>query len=260
MPPAAETPFFLTRPDGRVLRGLFRPGPGALVAFLPGFRSVHTGQKATAVAAWAASHGHACLRFDYLGHGASDGDFLDFRVSEAVTDAAAALSAARAPGQPVVLVGSSMGGWIALILAVRGLIDPAGMVLVAPAVEFVSRRLSDMPVEVQARMAREGYVDLPDPYAPGTTYRISREFFTDAVALEAGQRPMATGCPVRILHGTDDADVPVAASRVLVRQIPGAELTEVPGGDHRLSDHMGLLTEVLEALVPAGSAPGGASP
>lgn len=254
MPPASERPFALTRPDGRVLRGRLAPGAGALVAFLSGFRSVHTGQKATAVAEWAAARGHACLRFDYLGHGASDGVLGDFLISEAVQDAAAALAATQAPGQPVVLVGSSMGGWIALLLAVRGLADPAGMVLIAPAVDFVSRRLSDLPLGLQERLAREGHVDLADPYAPGGTYRVTRKFFADALTLEAGDRPMAVRCPVRILHGADDAEVPVALARVLVRRLPDAVLTEVPGGDHRLSDHLGLLTGALEALVPA--APG----
>lgn len=263
MPPATDTAFTLTRPDGRVLRGRFRPGAGSLIAFLSGFRSIHTGAKATAVADWAASRGHACLRFDYLGHGASDGDFADFRISEAVRDSAAALSATRAPDQPVVLVGSSMGGWIALLLAARGLTAPAGMVLVAPAVDFVSRRLSDMPVEVQERLAREGYVDVADTYAPepGATYRIPREFFTDAMTLETGDRPMPVTCPVRILHGTDDTEVPVATSRVLVRQLPDARLTEIPGGDHRLSDHLDLLTDALETVVPATpAAPRPASP
>jgi pimeloyl-ACP methyl ester carboxylesterase len=261
MPRRAETPFALTRPDGRVLRGRFRAGPGALVAFLSGFRSVHTGQKATSVAEWAATRGHACLRFDYLGHGASDGAFADFLISEAVRDAAAAVSAARAPGQPVVLVGSSMGGWIALLMVARGLVEPAGMVLVAPAVDFVSRRLSDMPLQVQERLAREGIVDVPDAYAPGRTYPVTRAFLADALALEPGGRPMAVPCPVRILHGTLDADVPVATSRVLVRQLPDAVLTEVPGGDHRLSDHLDLVTRALEGLVSAAPDPGaGLSP
>jgi len=254
MPPPAETAFSLTRPDGHVLRGRFLKGTGALVAFLSGFRSVHTGQKAAAVADWAASNGHACLRFDYLGHGESDGDFSAFRISEAVRDAAAALSAARAPGQPMVLVGSSMGGWIALLMAVRRLAEPAGMVLIAPAVDFVSRRLSDMPVEMQERLARDGAVAVADPYAPGERYTITRDFLADALALEPGNAPMPVPCPVHILHGTDDADVPVATSRVLVRQLPDAHLTEIPGGDHRLSDHLDLMTKTLEAVVPG--APG----
>lgn len=246
---ADETPFALTRPDARVLRGRFLPGGGALIVFLPGFRSVHGGVKAGAVADWARAHDHACLRFDYLGHGDSDGPFEDFRVSEAVRDTAAAVAACRDGAQAVVLVGSSMGGWIALLAAHRRLLDPAGMVLIAPAVDFVSRNLSDMPLPMQERLAREGAVRVADAYAPGETYPISRDFLADALALEPGAGPMDVRCPVRILHGTADPEVPVGTSRVLVRHLKDAELTEIEGGDHRLSDHLGAVTGALAELL-----------
>jgi pimeloyl-ACP methyl ester carboxylesterase len=245
-----EAPFHHVRPDGHVLRGRLRPGGGALVVFLPGFRSVHAGAKAEAVAAWAGRHGHACLRFDWLGHGDSDGDFAAFRVSEAVRDAAEAIAAARRPGQPLVLVGSSMGAWIALVLVQRGLADPAAMVLAAPAVDFVSRRLGELPEAMRAHLEAHGGVQVPDAYAPGESYEISRAFLDDALALEPGDRPLAVACPVWILHGTDDEAVPVETARRLARLLPDARLTEIPGGDHRLTGHMDTLLDALDGLAP----------
>lgn len=248
MTPPPELPFAHTRPDGASLRGRLQPGDGALVAFLPGFRSVHTGEKAAAVAGWARARGHACLRFDWLGHGASDGPFAAFRVSEAVSDATAALGAVRGAGQPLLLVGSSMGAWIALLLAARGLADPAGMVLVAPAVDFVSRRLAEMPGHMRESLQAHGVVHVPDAYAPGATYPISRAFLDDALALEPGDAPLSVPCPVHILHGTEDEAVPVATARRLARLLPDATLTEIAGGDHRLTGHVPAILAALEGV------------
>jgi len=247
-PPPPEIPFAHTRPDGAALRGRLLPGDGALVAFFPGFRSAHTGEKAAAVAGWARSKGHACLRFDWLGHGTSDGPFAAFRVSEAVGDAAAALGTVRRPGQPLLLVGSSMGAWIALLLAARGLADPAGMVLVAPAVDFVSRRLAELPGPLREALQAHGVVHVPDAYNPGGTYPISRDFLDDALALEPGDALLPVPCPVRILHGTADEAVPVATARRLARLLPDATLTEIEGGDHRLNGHIGAILAALEEL------------
>lgn len=247
-PPPSDLPFAHTRPDGASLRGRLQPGRGALVAFLPGFRSVHTGEKAAAVAGWARSKGHACLRFDWLGHGESDGPFAAFRVSEAVADAAAALGAVRAPGQPLLLVGSSMGAWIALLLAAKGLADPAGMLLIAPAVDFVSRRLAELPDGMRETLQAHGVVHVPDAYAPGESYPVSRAFLDDALALEPGDKPLPVACPVRILHGTDDEAVPVATARRLARLLPDATLTEIDGGDHRLTGHLGRILAALDGL------------
>jgi pimeloyl-ACP methyl ester carboxylesterase len=247
-PPPPEVPFAHTRPDGAALRGRLLPGDGALVAFFPGFRSVHTGEKAAAVAGWARSRGHACLRFDWLGHGESDGPFDAFRVSEAVADAAAALGTVQRPGQPLLLVGSSMGAWIALLLAVKGLADPAGMVLVAPAVDFVSRRLAELPGPMREALYAHGVVHVPDAYAPGSTYPVTRDFLDDALALEPGDAPLPVPCPVRILHGTADEAVPVETARRLARLLPDATLTEIEDADHRLTGHVGAILAELAAL------------
>lgn len=249
---AAERPFQHTRTDGVVLRGRYLPGAGALLVFLSGFRSVHTGQKATAVAALAAARGHGCLRFDYLGHGVSDGGFEGFRVSEAVTDAAACIRRVHRPGQRLVLVGSSMGGWIALELARRGAVAADGLLLIAPALDFVSRRLAAMPADMRADLVRDGRVRVPNAYTPDTSYPITRAFLDDALALEPGDRALTVPCPVRIVHGDADDNVPIATSRRLARRVAGATLVEIAGGDHRLSDHLPTLLAELERLLDVG--------
>jgi pimeloyl-ACP methyl ester carboxylesterase len=246
--PPPETPFAHARPDGALLRGRFLAGNGALTVFLPGFRSVCTGEKAEAVAAWARKNGHACLRLDYLGHGESDGPFERFRVSEAIEDVAAALARVRRPGQALLLAGSSMGAWIAVTAAARGRIEPAGMVLIAPAIDFVSRRLAEMDPDLRARLAATGSVEVADAWPPFSRYRVTSDFLDDALALEPGDAPLPVPCPVRILHGTEDESVPVETARRLARLLPDAKLTEIPGGDHRLNTHIGEILGALEEI------------
>ena len=243
--PFTEIPFHHTRRDGQVLRGRWLSGSGPLLVFLSGFRSVHVGEKATAVAAYARQHDAACLRFDYLGHGVSDGAFDQFRISEAIVDSAHCIHKVRKPGQPLYLIGSSMGGLIALALAQRQQIAPDGLTLVAPAVDFVSRRVAAMPAEAKATLATRGAVQVPDHYAPGSHYTITQAFLDDALALEPGRGPIPVDCPVRIIHGSADESVPITTSRRLVTQLPNATLCEVADGDHRLSDHLSLLLSEL---------------
>lgn len=242
--------FTYTRPDGAILRGRFASGDGALVVFLPGFRSVCTGEKAEAVAAWARSRGHACLRLDYLGHGDSDGPFEHFRVSEAVADVAAAVARVQRPAQGLILAGSSMGAWIAVTAAARGKVRPDGMVLIAPAIDFVSRRLAEMAPEMRAQLAATGSVEVADAWPPHARYRVTMPFLDDALALEPDDSPLDVPCPVRILHGTDDESVPVETARRLAGLLPDATLTEITGGDHRLTGHIPAILKALELLLP----------
>ncbi|OIO61385.1 MAG: hypothetical protein COX57_02335 [Alphaproteobacteria bacterium CG_4_10_14_0_2_um_filter_63_37] len=142
--PDLECPFEFPTPEGRSLRGLLIPPPTSnapLLVFLSGFRSVHSGYKASAIAAWAAQNGCGCLRFDHLGHGISDGPFEAFRIGRGIEEAAAAIASVLQPGQALVLVGSSMGGWMGLEIARRRLLPVAGLLLIAPATEFIARRL-----------------------------------------------------------------------------------------------------------------------
>ncbi|MFQ5508526.1 MAG: alpha/beta hydrolase [Leptospirillia bacterium] len=251
----SDTEFHYLRRDGRLLRGRLLPGADTLIVFLPGFRSVCTGEKATAISNFAAERGHACLRFDYLGHGESDGEFADFRISEAMHDTAACIDKAKKREQRLILVGSSMGGWIGLELVRHGHTSADGMLLIAPALEFVTRRFARLPTEHIEAFRRDGHVDLPDTYAPGETYRISNEFLVDAALCQPQPGPTPLPCPVTIIHGTDDESVPVALSRELATRIPGCRLVEVPGGDHRLSGHLPLILKETAALAARRAAP-----
>jgi pimeloyl-ACP methyl ester carboxylesterase len=249
MKPTAERPFIHQRKDGHALRGRYLPGGGDLLVFLSGFRSVHTGLKAEAFSALARRHGYSCLRFDYLGHGSSDGPFEAFRLSEAVTDAGDCIRQVLRPGQRLHLVGSSMGGWIALELARRGTTPPETMMLIAPAVDFVSRRLALMTQASRDALARDGFVTMVDEYVPGTDYRILQDFLDDALALEPGDSPLTVPCPVRIIHGDADDNVPITTSERLLRQLPSATLLPIAGGDHRLSEHLDLLVSECTTLL-----------
>ncbi|MDH4229905.1 MAG: lysophospholipase [Nitrospirota bacterium] len=248
-----EVDFSLRRDDGLTLRGRFLPGGGMLIVFMSGFRSVHYGDKARAIAAWAAENGHACLRYDHIGHGDSDGDFEDYRVSRGMADNAAAIQAVRGAGQPLLVVGSSMGGWMALESARTGLIDPVALLLIAPPTDFFSRRMATMPPELARQFKAEGFLEMDDRYRPGTRYRLTQGFLLDAIMMETPKGRLILPCPVTIVHGSEDESVPIATGRSLHQQIgpDQCRLVEIPGGDHRLGAHMPVILDELARLVPA---------
>lgn len=250
-----DQPFTYLRPDGAVLRGRLYTGDGALIAFLPGFRSVYSGEKARAVTGFAAERGHACLRFDYLGHGESDGEFEEFRVSEAMQDAAACITSVAEPGRPLYLVGSSMGAWIALELARSGTVAADGLLLIAPAVDFVTRCMALLPRESLEAFKERGFLELADAYAPGESYRLTQEFMMDAMLAQPPVSSLSVPCPVTIVHGAEDEAVPVSLARRLHGQIAGSRLVQIAGGDHRLTAHIPRLLEELDALMAEKKGP-----
>jgi alpha-beta hydrolase superfamily lysophospholipase len=234
-------PQFLTVGRGAAERGIAvrrTPGHAPTVVWLGGFASEMTGTKASHLAAWGVRRGRAVVRFDYSGHGESNGRFVDGTISRWLEDSLAVIG--RFGGSAPVLVGSSMGGWLAL-LAARALAAagnaPTGLVLVAPAVDFTEAliwpALSD---DARATLAGEGVWLRPNPYGP------EPEPITAAL-IEDGRRhlllaaPFAVGAPVRILQGMDDAEVPWTHAQTLVEHLAEDDvaLTLVKGGDHRLS-------------------------
>jgi pimeloyl-ACP methyl ester carboxylesterase len=218
-------------------------GPGLL--WLGGFKSDMHGTKAQALAAWAAQQGRACVRFDYAGHGESSGEFGECTISTWVEDSLAVFDAFCRGAQ--VLVGSSMGGWIALLMlrelkrrAAAGrsaAATPAGLVLIAPAVDFTEVLMwQKLPPEVKQTIERDGSWNRPSAYS-AEPYPITRRL------IEEGRKHLLlgglieTGCPVRILQGVQDPDVPWTHAVELSSRLAQDDvvLTLVKDGDHRLS-------------------------
>lgn len=226
---------------------------GAPVVWLGGFRSDMRATKAEALAAWAARANRSFLRFDYAGHGESEGRFADFTLSDWLEDALAVIRSEcrRAP----VLVGSSMGGWIAL-LATRRLLGtplaPAGLVLIAPAVDFSEELMwAQMPESVRETIMRDGLWQRPSEYSPEPT-PITRALIEDGRRHLLFGGEIRSGCPVHILQGMSDPDVPWQHAIKLMEHLGSdpAVLTLVKGGDHRLSTPADLdrLTAAVAAI------------
>ncbi|MFI4965003.1 MAG: alpha/beta fold hydrolase [Caulobacterales bacterium] len=226
----------LDRPDGERLAWRRIAGRGPTVVWLGGFRSDMTGTKAQALADWAAAAGRAYLRFDYLGHGASSGDFqAKGTITRWREDALAALDA-LAPG-PVVLVGSSMGGWIACLAAMARPGRVKAMVLVAPAPDFTEKLMAPaIPPEGRAALAADGVWLRPSDY--GDPYPITRVLLEDGARWSIlGAEPVPIEAPVRILQGAADRDVPWRHALELAQAIKGEDVvfSLIRDGDHRLS-------------------------
>jgi hypothetical protein len=223
-------------PDGERLAWRRIAGRGPTVVWLGGFRSDMTGTKAQALADWAAAAGRAYLRFDYLGHGASSGDVqAKGTITRWREDALAALDA-LAPG-PVVLVGSSMGGWIACLAAMARPGRVKAMVLVAPAPDFTEKLMAPaIPPEGRAALAADGVWLRPSDY--GDPYPITRVLLEDGARWSIlGAEPVPIEAPVRILQGAADRDVPWRHALELAQAIKGEDVvfSLIRDGDHRLS-------------------------
>ena len=214
-----------------------RPGGAPGLFWLSGFRSNMEGSKATAVDAFAARRGLACTRFDYSGNGRSGGRFADGTISRWLEEAEGVFR--RFAEGPAIVVGSSMGGWIALLLA-RNLAGSgmlAGLVLLAPAVDMTARLIWDRMDEAARReLETAGVFHVPSDYSD-EPYPISKGLIADGKTHLLGEALIETGCPVHILQGTEDTDVPWTTATELVTRFASDDvvLTLVKGGDHRLS-------------------------
>jgi pimeloyl-ACP methyl ester carboxylesterase len=234
-PPPSRTIAVRAR-EGKSLGNDKSPG----LVWLGGFKSDMQGTKAAALDDWAREHGRACLRFDYSGHGESGGDFKEGTVGR-WADESLAVYLNYCSG-PQVLVGSSMGGWIALLLAarLRELKDAAplaGMVLIAPAVDFTEelmwKQFSD---DIKREIGEKGYWMRPSQYSEAP-YPITRTLIEEGRDHLMMGGLIEPGCPVHILQGVQDPDVPWRHAVELVSRFSRDDvvLTLVKDGDHRLS-------------------------
>jgi pimeloyl-ACP methyl ester carboxylesterase len=233
-----------------------RAGAGPGLLWLGGFKSDMGGIKAVALDAWARDHGRAITRFDYSGHGESGGAFEDGTISRWLEESRAVFDAFCRGAQ--VLVGSSMGGWLALLLA-RDLAQRpspsgatiAGMVLIAPAVDFTEELMwKRFPPEVKRQIEETGTWTRPSAYSE-EPYLITRTLIEDGRRHLLLDGLIETGCPVRILQGVQDPDVPWRHAVELTSRCARDDvvLTLVKDGDHRLSrpeDIERLLAAVAE--------------
>jgi pimeloyl-ACP methyl ester carboxylesterase len=241
----------------REIAALLRPGKPPGLVWLSGFRSDMAGSKAEALDAWAAASGHACLRFDYSGHGQSGGSFTEGTISRWLEETEAVFHAFTQG--PQVVVGSSMGGWMALLLARRlresGASDRlTGMILLAPAVDMTKELMSDTFNKAERRtLAEKGFIAQPSPYSQEPTI-ITRALIEDGERHLFGNAPIETGCPVHVIQGMQDPDVPWQHATALMERLAfdDAVLTLVRDGDHRLSrpEDIARLIRAVEAIAP----------
>lgn len=239
---------FHEMPDGRRIAYRLTLGEGPMMVFLPGYMSDMAGSKAAAVFDWAHRHGRACLLLDYSGCGESPGDFADGTLLR-WKDEVVALIEALCPGQ-VVLIGSSMGGWLMLLVA---LALPegrcAGLVGIAAAPDFTEWGTSEAN---KARLAAGEAVFEDNPYGPEPTPTHPGFWQNGQANLLLGHE-IAIDAPVRLLHGQQDPDVPWEIALKLAKALRSADVQVqlIKDGDHRLSreNDIALLLRTLDALV-----------
>ena len=237
--------------DGvRDIATLQRAGASPGLFWLGGYRSEMTGAKATALDTFGAANGLAVTRFDYSGHGQSGGDFLEGTISRWLEEALAVFATTKGPQ---IIIGSSMGGWLALLLnrmlRTRGEARTKALILIAPAVDMTEElmRSTFTPEEYEA-LATKGVIEQPSEYS-------SEPYPITAKLIEDGSRHLMfggvidTGCPVTILQGIKDPDVPHEHALKLVAHLltDPVTLTLIPDGDHRLSREQDL--RLLETAV-----------
>ena len=243
---------FLALGDRRIAveRRAGRP-PGLF--WLGGFRSDMTGSKAQALDQFGAEHGLAVTRFDYSGHGQTGGDFNLGSISRWLEESLAVFDTTTGPQ---IVIGSSMGGWLALLLIRelrrRGASRVAGLVLIAPATDMTELMQAQMTKKQRSLLLKQGFVEEPSEYSP-EPYRINLSLIEDGRQHLLFGRIIETSCPVTILQGARDRDVPKEHALKLVQHIVNdpVTFTLVPDGDHRLSreQDLALLARTIEGMM-----------
>lgn len=239
----------LTAPSGEAIVAHLSPGrDGRALVFVPGFRSVCAGTKATWFEERAVAAGLTYARFDFRGIGESDGLFEETTIGREVEDLGLVL--AELHGAPVYLIGSSLGGLVSVLTAQTRPQQVRGCVLIAPAFDFFDRRRDDLGSDGLAAWRECGIAEAVDQYT-GEAYRLRYDLIADGVARQQAVWDHGAPCPVRIFHGTEDEAVPVAASQRFLREAPcpDCRLTMIAGGDHRLLDHLTAIWQGVEELL-----------
>lgn len=251
-------PQFITVGEGAQARKIavrHEPGNAPGILWLSGFKSDMLGSKAVEAANWARAAGHTATRFDYSGHGESDGAFEDGTISRWLEETIAVVE--RFCDQPTIVVGSSMGGWLALLLAramkQRGADTVAGLVLIAPAADFTEELMwTGFSDEVRRTLMETGRYERPSDY--DEPYVITRALIEDGRNNLLMGGSIEPGCAVAILQGMQDEDVPWTHTMEIVSRLPADDVTVtlIKDGDHRLSRPQDIELRLIPALVAFG--------
>ena len=239
----------LDRGDGVELAWARLAGTGPTIVFLPGFKSDMAGSKATVLRDLSAKQDWPMLRFDYSGHGESGGAFTDGTIGQWCADARTVID--RQTTGPLLLVGSSMGGWIALLLARAMPARVIALVGIAAAPDFTETMMWDSMMQAErATLARQGYLDIPSEY--GDPYRVTLRLIEDGRRHLILGAPIPITCPVRLLQGQRDPDVPWETALRLAAALDSedVEVRLIKDGDHRLSRpaDLAILATTVSAL------------
>ncbi len=248
MPDALSAPpAYLARPDGLRLAYRHSAGAGPTLVFLPGYMSDMEGGKAVALHGWAQRQGRAMLRLDYAGNGASEGRFADGTLASWRDDVLLLID--RLVDGSVVLVGSSMGGWLALLVALAQPERVAGLIGIAAAPDFTQWGFTDAD---KALLRTEGRIEEPAPYGD-QPYVTTRAFWESGQALRLLEGEIAIDCPVRLLQGQADPDVPWDIALRTAAQLRSSDVQTllIKDGDHRLSrdGDIALLIRTVSTLL-----------
>ena len=230
--------------DGTKLAYRIRAGREPTLVFLPGYASDMEGAKAVAVDAFAAGRGFGLLRFDYSGTGSSEGNFEDGTLEKWLDEALTLVD--QLTEGPLILIGSSMGGWLALLIALRRPERVRALLGVAAAPDFTDWGFT---ADQKQQLQRDGRLGGDGPEL------ITRSFWESGERLKLLDQPFAIDCPVRLVHGEADGDVPVEVAARLMRQLrsPDVQLKILKGGGHRLSEPheiAAILRTLQELLEP----------
>ena len=251
----AEPPALLARGDGATVAYRRRAGRSPGLVFLGGFMSDMTGTKAEALDRFCAAEQRAYLRFDYFGHGASSGPFADSTIGRWKEDALAVLD--QLTDGPQILVGSSIGGWIMLLAALMRPERIHALIGIAAAPDATEDLMwAELSPAQQAAMIRDGFVRLPSQYS-AEGYIYTSKLIEDGRRHLVLRAPIALHCPVRLLHGLADPDVPWRTSLTLAEKLDSTDVRVilVKDGDHRLSTEsdLALLMRTVSEVAPIAS-------
>jgi pimeloyl-ACP methyl ester carboxylesterase len=243
-----EQTFTLQTENGQQLRGCFHDtGKGPVGIYLHGFRSHCNGDKALEIARHAIKRNRSWLRFDLRGHGQSDGELKDQIISSGLDDLLLVLDSIT--DRTIILHGSSMGGWISLLAALQRKQSVAGMMLIAPAFNFVQNNLANLPGPVLKHWQLETYMSFPDAYG-NEPYSLRYDIIKDAEPHDVLNTQIALDIPVHIVHGEKDPIIPIINTEKFIHraQIPALIYETIPDGEHRLTDHIPLIIRHIDSL------------